>query len=712
REGKRLDVKALDKAIHASHRKPALETLPDVRPQREDFPALRIISCLILSHTKYKLQQQVSKKRTKRVPVNTSKYPFTIIKGQVNPLATDFCYFKQSLSSCWSSGEDVLEALEKLLRDFAVPLAKASGEQLVKFTHERDTGWIKSPPTIGLLAVLENCEDVLGLVSRPGQRYKGEGGTEAAAICIQSCWRRYAARTPFLVHCWRRWVEGTIALPWLMHCQIRCHLATNWKHIQSSKRTIIHIPSLGSFLRLLHLRGLEILQNVQISRLCDIRGWFFSYENIEVLYISGPNTHTSSRLRHFVILTSEAADYFPVMLKRFTFCICCVYAVIHQVMEHPLQDTLRSRSHLFPPLVFQTHNMCLSTLLGTKSQRRLFKMDSEHGGCGTAYCDVFHLSCHRWALQDYHCHGRQLWNTYWIQEFQGGLPVTPDLLKPPYYPNWALLLKTFLWQAVLCSRRGPVTMLSCEDQFGGSCPLKTLGSTVPQTSVHPETLHSICPRVGKACLQHRVIGYVSVDLVAFLDHKAMEQKVWAIDLDLTYSDQLAMTQMLLKMTGRTLNCRTGSLKVPVPVREKCCEHQNASWEPLVSMCKAHSIGFNMKVKAQILLVFAFLNSFVWGVVKSTISGDLQGALVTFVQNLSVIHQEISASKMQGTTNFEELIKGIQTVEDKPLSRLCQVKSSCRHDSLKSLSEYTSLGVNVDHTEACKLTQEKQCHDQS
>lgn len=68
-------------------------------------------------------------------------------------------------------------------------------------------------------------------------------------------------------------------------------------------------------------------------------------------------------------------------------------------------------------------------------------------------------------------------------------------------------------------------MLSCEDHFGGSCPLKTLGSTVPQTSVHPETLHSICPRVGKACLQHRVIGYVSVDLVAFLDHKAMEQKV-------------------------------------------------------------------------------------------------------------------------------------------------------------------------------------------
>lgn len=56
-------------------------------------------------------------------------------------------------------------------------------------------------------------------------------------------------------------------------------------------------------------------------------------------------------------------------------------------------------------------------------------------------------------------------------------------------------------------------------------------------------------------------------------------QVWAIDLDLTYSDQLAMTQMLLKMTGGTLNCRTGCLEVAMPVREKCCEHQIAAKVP-------------------------------------------------------------------------------------------------------------------------------------
>ena len=84
---------------------------------------------------------------------------------------------------------------------------------------------------------------------------------------------------------------------------------------------------------------------------------------------------------------------------------------------------------------------------------------------------------------------------------------------------------TYLTVDLLLEPGGAVTMLSCGDQLYSSCQLEAIGSTVPQTSVHPEQLHTICMRVGQTCLQHRIVGYVSVGLATFLDHSTMEQKV-------------------------------------------------------------------------------------------------------------------------------------------------------------------------------------------
>lgn len=52
-------------------------------------------------------------------------------------------------------------------------------------------------------------------------------------------------------------------------------------------------------------------------------------------------------------------------------------------------------------------------------------------------------------------------------------------------------------------------------------------------------------------------------------------QVWVIDLDIAYSDRLAMTQMLLLMTGGTLKWQTGCLEVQMPTGKKRCEHQAA-----------------------------------------------------------------------------------------------------------------------------------------
>lgn len=72
---------------------------------------------------------------------------------------------------------------------------------------------------------------------------------------------------------------------------------------------------------------------------------------------------------------------------------------------------------------------------------------------------------------------------------------------------------------------GHVITLSCGDQLQGSCQFEAVGSTVPQTSVHPQTLDSICARVGQVCLQHHIVGHVSLDLATFMDLGTTEQKV-------------------------------------------------------------------------------------------------------------------------------------------------------------------------------------------
>ncbi|XP_068169967.1 IQ motif-containing protein H isoform X2 [Antennarius striatus] len=724
------------------------------------------------------------------LPVMISKYPFTIRKGWINPTATDFCHFKQSFSWCWSNVLDTLEALEKLLRDFAVPIAKVTGERLVEFALSWDGGYKKAPSVTSLISVLENQDEVLGLVKHPGQRFKGEGGIEAAAIHIQSCCRRYLARSAYLRHYRLKWAAKTIAVSWLMHTQMRHvrealqarrsrqlenhrsraqHLAANWKHIQSSKRTIIHIPSLGySQSQRLNLRGFEILQNIQISRLCDIKD-----KNVEVIYVCPQHLgedilHYYTSLlkcdeatdRRFVILTPEAVDYFPThnmclstllkysphTLKRIGNLIQGKQAYIVGGVAHV--DDLAVADELGVPVL--APEPAIAQLYSTKSggrrifigaevdvppgqgdiysinqlhealaelmtqnmhvQRWLFKMDSEHGGRGTAYCDICHLSCYNWALQEYHHYGPELWKAKWIQE-----PVLlryfdeiPEWLthnarpaKTSCYPNWACFLKTFLRQGgvveayppsdsitcltvdLLLEPGGQVTMLSCGDQLQDSCQLKALGSTVPQTSVNPENLLSICMRVGEACLQRLIVGYISVDLATFLNHNTMEQKVWAVDLDLSYSDQLAMTQMLLMITGGTLNFHTGCLEVPIQIRKKCCEHQIAAKPPVINcyavigsrlfhsnlsmlyhsvffkMCNAYGLRYSMKRKQGTAFALYDLTERC-SVGMITVSRDLQGALVTFAQNLTIIHQEISASKMQGETNFK-LIKDIKAV---------------------------------------------------
>ncbi|MEE6521589.1 hypothetical protein FKM82_019855 [Ascaphus truei] len=68
-------------------------------------------------------------------------------------------------------------------------------------------------------------------------------------------------------------------------------------------------------------------------------------------------------------------------------------------------------------------------------------------------------------------------------------------------------------------------MVSCGDQIHSPGPLQCVGSSVPQCSVPPDVLTSICMKIGEACKTRGVLGYLSVDLLSFIDPYTLEQQV-------------------------------------------------------------------------------------------------------------------------------------------------------------------------------------------
>ncbi|XP_074405222.1 IQ domain-containing protein H isoform X17 [Zonotrichia albicollis] len=699
--------------------------------------------------------------------------------------------------SSWQSPVGFLEPPEKLLKDHSVPLATINSQKMAQITSDLD--FKENPTKRDVLSVMKNQPAV-------GETPKGAGqggGTGAAA----GGHRGGPSPVPGSGQQQQQWAAGVLGSAWRSrrplarlrgalraarrrHLESFCsrakHLAANWNRIRTSRRTIIHIPSLGYSQHIReHIPDLAVQQNLQMGRLCDILD-----ANVDVIYIcplalseellqyynkllglqaavrSGSPEDTADLQDRFTILTPEAINSFP----EHHMCLATVLKYSPRTLQRlqgllqgrdaymvggvPHLDELAVADQLQVPLLGSgpaVAQLC-STKSGTKRifasagvptppgegdihsreqllralgrllldhpevQRWLFKVDDERAGDGTAFCDISaHLQCHPWIQREQQQRGRQVWSESRArelalvkisQELPGLLAQHVQPVNEKRFPTWEKFLQTFLTQGgvieafpcsgsvtnltvdLLIEPSGELTLLASGEQLHAEGPLRSSGTTIPQRSVDPGLLQALCLKVGEACKARGVLGYFSVDFVAFTHPQTGQQQVWATDLDLGYSDQLALSQLLVYLTDGNVDCGSSLLQTPLGAKEspsqgvqhegtkppallspRCavassqlrhCSLSGISYSLLLHACKAHGIGFDPQEKqGTVFVLYEDQKRHSLGMI--TIGEDLQGVLLTFARNLFIIHQEISAPNMQGETNFKMAIRDIEAI---------------------------------------------------
>ncbi|NXR96527.1 IQCH protein, partial [Hypocryptadius cinnamomeus] len=696
-----------------------------------------------------------------------------------------------------------LEPTEKLLKGHSVPLATISSQKLAQIASDLD--FKENPTKSDILSVMKNQPAVEKILNRAGQSCRGRGGSAGAAAGMQ---RGGPSPVPGSGQ-QQQWAAGVISASWrswshlarlrnalrearhrhLENFYSRAkHLAANWNRIRTSRRTIIHIPSLGYSQHIReHIPDLAVQQNLQMGRLCDILD-----ANVDVIYIcplalseellqyynkllglqaavrSGNPEDMADLQDRFKILTPEAINSFP----EHHMCLATVLKYSPRTMQRlqvllqgrdayvvggvPHLDDLAVADQLQVPLLGS--EPAVAQLYSTKSgskrifasagvptppgewdihsreqllralsqlvldnpevRRWLFKVDDERAGDGTAFCDVTsHLECYPWIQRERQGHGPEVWSESQArelalvkisQELPGLLAQHVQPVNEKRFPTWEKFLQTFLTQGgvieafpssgsvtnltvdLLIEPTGEVTLLSSGDQLHAEGPLRSSGTTIPQRSVDPEVLKALCLKIGEACKSKGVLGYFSVDFVAFTHPQTREQQVWATDLDLCYSDQLALSQLLVYLTDGNLDCGSSILQAPLGAKEsrsQRVQHEGTkppapsspwcavassqlrhsslsgiSYNLLLHTCKAHGIGFDLQEKqGTVFVLYEDQKRHSLGMLEVTIGEDLQGVLLTFARNLFIIHQEISAPNMQGETNFKMAIRDIEAI---------------------------------------------------
>uniref|UniRef100_A0A8C6XQV3 IQ motif containing H n=1 Tax=Naja naja TaxID=35670 RepID=A0A8C6XQV3_NAJNA len=609
-------------------------------------------------------------KPPEEVPPETFKkvvfeFEIPVCKGVIDYAASDLVQFKQYCCLLWGSVFSFLQQVEALMKDYAVPLAIVMGKKVMDLVPHFELSQRATQEEIFL--VLKNGSTVQKLLKQPGRRYRGKNGTQMAATKIQATWRCYKLRKSYIGFRHQQWASGIIAISWLIHVHLQRvrktlkesrqkhlenfhlrtqHLAANWNRIRSSRRTIIHIPSLGYKQSLREADpDFAVHQGSQFGRLCEIKD-----ANVDIIYICP------------LEVSEELLRYYNKLLG--------LQPAVRSGNPEDIGD-LQDRFKILTPEAinsFPNRPMSLATFL-KYSPRTLKRVKNLVQG-KEAYivggllnqddlevADVLDLPILGSDPEVAHLYSTKSGNKRVFDA--AGVPVPPG--QYDIYNRQQMI--EALSQLIIDNPEVQRWVFKVDNEFGGN-----------GTAFCDITKHLKC--YAWLMKEHHRYG-------PEMWNKKWAH-VWATDLDLRYSDHLAMTQIALYVTEGTFDCASSRFQVQLPPKKAPVQKEQARSTSLVSryvlmsssikngnlsfiyynvflqMCKAHGIGYDVRLKeGTIFILFEDQKRNTFGMI--TIGEHLQGALMTFAQHLFIIYQELSAPNMHAETNFKGAIQDIERI---------------------------------------------------
>lgn len=325
----------------------------------------------------------------------------------------------------------------------------------------------------------------------------------------------------------------------------------------------------------------------------------------------------------------------------------------------------------------------------------IFKLPRHSRGRGFAECVVAeHLKCYKWLVRESERYGTN-WSSKWaqegarrriLQELPRILSCHANPVNTDHYSSWQPFLADFLASGGIIEGHPPsssvtsltvdlfidplgeVSITSTQDQINGG-GYSVWGGSVPQCSVPPQILADSAIRVGVVCSGRGILGYLSIDFITFIHPNTMEQVLWAVDIDLGYSNHLAMLRLLSYVTMATLDPSSGQLMVEDGPRYAVVSprvyHSSlpvVHYDVFSQICKANQIGYDAKEKVGTLFAL-FDREHKENIGIICIQRSLSDALTNCSFALSTIHHELSTPNTQGMSNFKNVCKELDTVAE-------------------------------------------------